>query len=116
MAWFSSSQLRCCRSYACSFRPVARRPPSGHVLRLALDVALEGSADHRTRYLHMHRLSGAFNRRYFEARLEEELQRASRHDIPLAVLQQGVNPGAEFAAGVGIAGWLPRPRECWVGL
>ncbi|KPU95457.1 hypothetical protein APR51_43660 [Variovorax paradoxus] len=46
----------------CYFRKVARGHPSGHVLRLELEVALEGSADHRTRYLHMHRLSGAFNR------------------------------------------------------
>lgn len=31
-------------------------------------------------------VSGAFNRRYFHVRLEEELQRSRRHDIPLALL------------------------------
>jgi len=31
-------------------------------------------------------VSGVFNRRYFHIRLEEELQRARRHEIPLALL------------------------------
>lgn len=31
-------------------------------------------------------VSGLFNRRYFHARLEEELQRSRRHEIPLALL------------------------------
>jgi diguanylate cyclase (GGDEF)-like protein len=31
-------------------------------------------------------LSGAFNRRYFQVRLEEELQRSRRHEMPLALL------------------------------
>src|SRR5262249_3254383 len=31
-------------------------------------------------------VSGVFNRRYFHVRLEEELQRSRRHDIPVALL------------------------------
>jgi diguanylate cyclase (GGDEF)-like protein len=36
-------------------------------------------------------LSGLFNRRYFHIRLEEELQRAARHQIPLALLMMDVD-------------------------
>jgi diguanylate cyclase (GGDEF)-like protein len=36
-------------------------------------------------------LSGAFNRRYFHQRLDEELQRSRRHDIPVALLMIDVD-------------------------
>jgi diguanylate cyclase (GGDEF)-like protein len=36
-------------------------------------------------------LSGAFNRRYFHQRLDEELERSRRHDIPVALLMIDVD-------------------------
>ncbi len=36
-------------------------------------------------------VSGLFNRRYFHARLEEELQRSRRHEIPLALLMVDID-------------------------
>ena len=50
-------------------------------------------------------LTGLFNRRYFHVRLEEELQRSRRHEIPLALLMmdiddfKGVNDAYGHLAG-----------------
>lgn len=46
------------------FSKIARVHPSGQLLRVELEVALDGTADHRAWYLHMHMhmLSGAFGR------------------------------------------------------
>jgi len=44
------------------FSKTARVHPFGQLLRAELEVALDGTADHRTRYLHMQKLSGAFGR------------------------------------------------------
>jgi len=50
-------------------------------------------------------VTGAFNRRYFRVRLDEELQRSRRHDLPLAMLMididdfKAINDGFGHLAG-----------------
>jgi diguanylate cyclase (GGDEF)-like protein len=56
---------------------------------VALTLSRERALAQAESYAHaaaLDPLSGAFNRRYFHARLEEELQRSRRHQIPLALL------------------------------
>lgn len=45
------------------FAKVARAHPAGHLVRAEVEGSLNGAADHRTRFLHMHRASGDFIRR-----------------------------------------------------
>jgi len=55
----------------------------------ALALARERATARAEAYAHaaaIDPLSGLFNRRYFHVRLEEELQRSRRHEIPLALL------------------------------
>jgi diguanylate cyclase (GGDEF)-like protein len=55
----------------------------------ALALQRERALSHAEAYAHaaaVDPVSGAFNRRYFQVRLEEELQRSRRHDMPLALL------------------------------
>lgn len=55
----------------------------------ALALARERAAARAEAYAHaaaIDPLSALFNRRYFHVRLEEELQRSRRHEIPLALL------------------------------
>lgn len=60
----------------------------------ALALARERAAARAEAYAHaaaIDPLSGLFNRRYFHVRLEEELQRSRRHEIPLALLMIDVD-------------------------
>lgn len=60
----------------------------------SLALARERAAARAEAYAHaaaVDPLSGLFNRRYFHVRLEEELQRSRRHEIPLALLMIDVD-------------------------
>lgn len=57
---YHRNRLHEAKSY---FSKVARAHPLAHLVRIELEVALDGSADHRTRFLHMHKLSGDLIRR-----------------------------------------------------
>lgn len=60
----------------------------------ALALARERAAARAEAYAHaaaVDPLSGLFNRRYFHVRLEEELQRSRRHEIPLALLMMDLD-------------------------
>jgi diguanylate cyclase (GGDEF)-like protein len=55
----------------------------------ALALDRERAADSAEAYAHaaaVDTVTGVFNRRYFQVRLDEELQRSRRHQIPLALL------------------------------
>jgi diguanylate cyclase (GGDEF)-like protein len=55
----------------------------------ALALDRERAADSAEAYAHaaaVDAVTGVFNRRYFQVRLDEELQRSRRHQIPLALL------------------------------
>ncbi len=55
----------------------------------ALALDRERAADSAEAYAHaaaIDTVTGVFNRRYFQVRLDEELQRSRRHQIPLALL------------------------------
>ncbi len=59
-----------------------------------LALARERAAARAEAYAHaaaIDPLSGLFNRRYFHVRLEEELQRSRRHEIPLALLMLDID-------------------------
>jgi two-component system, cell cycle response regulator len=59
---------------------------------LALNAQkLRRSADEVTRLASIDPLTGLFNRRYFDSRLEAELQRARRHGEPLALLMVDID-------------------------
>jgi diguanylate cyclase (GGDEF)-like protein len=68
-------------------------------LRLFSDAAslalttqkLRQAADEGTRLASIDPLTGLFNRRYFDSRLEAELQRARRHNEPLALLMVDID-------------------------
>lgn len=60
----------------------------------ALALARERASARAEAYAHaaaIDALSGLFNRRYFHVRLEEELQRSRRHEIPLALLMMDID-------------------------
>lgn len=57
---YHRNRLREVRGY---YSKVARAHPLGYLVRVELEVALDGSADHHTRFLHMRKLSGDFLRR-----------------------------------------------------
>jgi len=60
----------------------------------ALALARERAAARAEAYAHaaaVDPVSGLFNRRYFHVRLEEELQRSRRHEIPLALLMMDID-------------------------
>lgn len=59
-------------------------------LALARDRALQ-QAEVYAHAATLDALTGAFNRRYFQVRLEEELERSRRHKIPLALLMVDVD-------------------------
>lgn len=54
------NQLRQTKAF---FARTARAHPAGHLVRAEVEGSLNGAADHRTRFLHMHRASGDFIRR-----------------------------------------------------
>ena len=59
-----------------------------------LALARERAAARAEAYAHaaaVDPVSGLFNRRYFHVRLEEELQRSRRHEIPLALLMLDID-------------------------
>ncbi|MGE3179034.1 MAG: diguanylate cyclase [Vicinamibacterales bacterium] len=59
-----------------------------------LALARERAAARAEAYAHaaaVDPVSGLFNRRYFHVRLEEELQRSRRHEIPLALLMMDID-------------------------
>jgi diguanylate cyclase (GGDEF)-like protein len=59
-----------------------------------LALARERAAARAEAYAHaaaVDPVSGLFNRRYFHVRLEEELQRSRRHEIPLALLMVDID-------------------------
>jgi diguanylate cyclase (GGDEF)-like protein len=77
----------------------------------ALALSRERAAARAEAYAHaaaVDPVSGLFNRRYFHVRLDEELQRSRRHEIPLALLMididdfKGVNDRYGHLAGDGI--------------
>jgi diguanylate cyclase (GGDEF)-like protein len=60
----------------------------------ALGIARERAVEQAETYAQaaaIDPLSGLFNRRYFHIRLEEELQRSERHQIPLALLMMDID-------------------------
>jgi len=60
----------------------------------ALSLERERALDSAEAYAHaatVDPVTGVFNRRYFQVRLDEELQRAHRHQIPLALLMIDVD-------------------------
>ena len=60
----------------------------------ALALARERASARAEAYAHaaaVDPVSGLFNRRYFHVRLEEELQRSRRHEIPLALLMMDID-------------------------
>jgi diguanylate cyclase (GGDEF)-like protein len=60
----------------------------------ALALARERAVGHAEAFAHaaaIDPVSGLFNRRYFHIRIDEELQRSRRHDIPVALLMMDLD-------------------------
>jgi diguanylate cyclase (GGDEF)-like protein len=64
---------------------ILRRFAASAALALERERAM-GSADSYAQAAAIDPLTGIFNRRYLQVRLDEELERSRRHDIPIAVL------------------------------